>query len=240
MFRFLRIAGLAAFSMFAFAGVASAQTLTVLPVTVHFGAGQMANTVTVVNQGDSDVSYQIRVFSWAQNDEEKLTPTNELVVSPPLGSIPASASQVIRLALRHAPAGGEATYRILIDQIPPPAEPNTVRIALRLSLPVFAEPKTRVAPRVQWRVEKSGGQTYLVARNEGSSHEVARNISLTAADGAKFAVDANASPYILAGATRRWLINVQGTQPAQGAEIHLTAAGDTGAIDQKIQVTTQN
>jgi len=113
--------------------------------------GQLTAVLTVIADGNAETSFQVRPYAWTQpNESDQLTPTSELAVSPPLGTIPPGGTQVIRLVLRQAPTAREANYRILLDQIPPPAAPGTVRLALRLSIPVFAEPAARTAPQLQW------------------------------------------------------------------------------------------
>ena len=202
-------------------GPAHAQGLTVLPVSIKMEPGQLAATLTVINQSEAEASFQVRAFSWAQQgDADQLAPTDELLASPPLGTMAPGATQVVRIVLRRAPTGHEASYRILLDQIPPPAAPGMVRIALRLSIPVFAEPATRVQPQLSWHIE--GGS--LVAVNSGTRHEVLRDIALGAAK-----VDSNAPPYVLAGATRRWRI-----LGASGGSQRLTAKSEAGAIDQQL------
>jgi fimbrial chaperone protein len=212
-----------------------AQSLTVLPVTIQMAPGQMAAALTVLNQGDAETSIQVRALTWHQTDgNDQLAPSGELMVSPPIGTIAAGGTQVVRLILRKPPEGQEATYRVLVDQIPAPAAPGTVRIALRLSIPIFAEPATRIAPHVQWRIESSRGQAYLVGVNDGSRHETIRDISLATSGGGLSKVEANISPYILAGATRRWHILTPGLLMTPGASSHLTAHADMGAIDQPV------
>src|SRR4051794_23166458 len=98
---------------------AEAQSLSVLPVNVFLAPGQKAATLTVTNQGTSATAIQIRGYAWSQKDgSDQLTPSDALVVSPPLASIAAGATQVVRIILRQAPTAQEATYRILLDQIP--------------------------------------------------------------------------------------------------------------------------
>lgn len=216
------------------AGPGRGQALTVLPVSIEMAPGQMAASLTVIDEGDKETSFQIRPFAWTQpGGTDQLSATEDLLVSPPLGTIAAGARQVVRLVLRRAPSAGEATYRILLDQIPPAAAPGTVRIALRLSIPVFAQPASRAAAQLQWRIETSGGQAYLVAVNSGTRHETVRNIALRSAAGGALQIEANASPYVLAGATRRWRIL---TGRPVGGVIRLTATGDSGAIDQPVAV----
>lgn len=218
-------------------GPAHAQGLTVLPVTIQLAPGQMAAALTVINQSDSETSFQVRAFAWSQQEgADQLTATNELLVSPPLGTIAAGATQVVRLVLRRPPEGREATYRILLDQIPPAAAPGTVRIALRLSIPIFAEPATRVTSHLQWRIASSGRQAYLEAVNDGSRHETVRDIALAAPDGAVAKVETNTSPYVLAGATRRWRIVATGPVVAPGTAPRLTAQTDSGSINQTVPV----
>jgi fimbrial chaperone protein len=218
---------------------APAQPLTVLPVSIEMAPGQMATTLTVINQGDSATSLQVRAFAWTQpgSGDDQLAATDDLLASPPLATVAAGATQVVRMVLRRPPQGQEASFRLLLDQLPPPAAPGTVRFALRLSIPVLAEPATRVAPHVQWRVESGGGLAWLVAANDGSRHATVHDIALAAAGGAALKVGTDVSPYILAGATRRWRILTPGLVPPLGSSLHLTAHGDVGPpIDQIVQV----
>jgi fimbrial chaperone protein len=219
-------------------GAASAQSLTVLPVSIQMAPGQMATTLTVINQSDGETSFQVRAFTWSQlgAGDDQLAATNELLASQPLATIAAGATQVVRMVLRRPPQGQEASYRILLDQIPPPAAPGTVRIALRLSIPILAEPATRTAPHMQWRIESGGGQAHLVAVNDGSRHETVHDIVLATGSGGALKVETNVSPYVLAGATRRWRILTPALVPMPGASLHLTARADTGAIDQTVSV----
>jgi fimbrial chaperone protein len=218
-------------------GSANAQLLTVLPVSIQMAPGQMAATLTVINQGDSETGIQVRLFAWSQPDgSDQLTNTDEVLASPPLTMIAPGVAQVVRLVLRRPPLGREATYRILLDQILPPAAPGTVRIALRQSIPLFAEPATRVVPHLQFHIERDAGQVYLVARNEGDRHETIREIALTTNNGSELKTEANASPYVLAGATRRWRILAQERLPALDGAVHLMAHTIASVIDRSLPV----
>lgn len=221
-------------------GTARAQALTVLPVTVEMTPGQMAVSLTVINQGTSETSVQIRAYAWSQSGadgEELLTASDVVLASPPQATIPPATAQVVRLVLRRGPKDKESTYRILLDQIPAPAQPGVVQIALRMSIPIFAQPTSVTVPNVKYRVERNAGQIYLVAVNGGGRHETLRDIVLKTTDGKVVKTEANASPYVLAGATRRWRIVDQVGLPATGGTLHLTAHADAGAIDQPVSVS---
>jgi fimbrial chaperone protein len=218
-------------------GAARAQSLMVIPVNVQLPPGQRATTLTVTNQGNSETAIQIRAYAWNQQDgTDQLVTSDAVLVSPPLTTIAAGATQVVRLILRQPPQGREATYRILVDQIPPPAEPGVVHVVLRLSIPIFAQPVNRATPHLQFHIEHDAGSDFLVAHNDGGRHEAIRDALLVTSDGRKLIAAVNKSPYILAGATRRWLINTAGAIPQPGETLRLTSHADSSVIEQQVSV----
>jgi fimbrial chaperone protein len=215
---------------------ARAQALSVLPVNVQMAPGEQAATVTVSNQGNSPTSIQIRAYKWNQDgDKDELTASNDVVVSPPITTIGSGQSQVVRLILRQAPQDREATYRIILDQIPPPAEPGVVHVVLRMSIPIFAQPKARANSDLQFHVETKDGNTYLVGVNDGLRHESIRGIELKTSDGRELKAANGDSPYILAGSTRHWRIDSPDAVPVANDTFQLTAHSDTGTIQQQVQ-----
>jgi fimbrial chaperone protein len=211
-----------------------ADGLTVLPVTIELAPGQTVAAIRVINQGDAKTAFQVRGFAWSQpGGADQLLPTDAFLASPPMGAIDPGATQVVRVMVRAGPQAQEATYRILLDQIPPAAAPGNVRIALRLSIPVFAEPAAHAAPHLQWSLQSAGREAVLVAVNDGQRHETVRDIALSTSDGRPLQVEANLSPYVLPGATRRWRVT---SAPAPGGTVRLTAHADSGPIDQPIVV----
>lgn len=214
-----------------------AQGFTIIPVTVEMPPGQLAAALTLQNESDRDATFQVRPYAWAQpQGHDELTASDALAVSPPLGVIHAHARQVVRLVLRRGAGDHEAAYRILIDQIPPPPAPGTVGFTLRISIPVFAEPAARAAPRVRWRVDTTGEGASLVAVNDGDRRLVVRDMALVGPGGRRVELERGLSPYILSGATRRWRIMPPGPAPAPGEDYRLTAHGDSSAIDQPVPV----
>jgi fimbrial chaperone protein len=227
---------LAAILVLSLTGLAAdAQALSVLPVNIFFSPGQKATSLTVTNRGKSETSIQIRVFAWNQPDgDDHLTASGEVVASPPLATLAPGATQVVRLILRQSPQGNEATYRILLDQIPPPSEPGVVRMVLRLSIPIFAQPAVRAFADVQFHLERDAGQIYLVGFNAGNLHESIRDIELSTSDGHKLKEDSNTSPYILSGTTRRWHIATQDLLPLSIETLQLTAHSNAGAMNEQV------
>lgn len=214
---------------------ASGQGLAVTPTVVLIQPRQSAATLTITNHEDHRISFQIRGYSWRQDSHgnDSLEPSDDLVASPPIASIEPGASQLVRLILRQSPQARESSYRILFDQLPPPHQAGLVRILLRLSIPVFAEPPTQIVPRVHWRIANEDGRSWLIASNDGTRHLTAGNFRLVAQDGRELQVDVRSPPHILVGATRRWPI-VTKIALAPGDMVRLTADADVGTIDERI------
>lgn len=218
-----------------------AQALTVLPVTVTLQPRQMAAVLTLVNQGEIDSTVQVRAFAWSQTADgvDQLVPSDAIAVSPPLGTIAAGRKQVIRLVLRRPPQDREISYRILVDQIPGPAQPNEVRVALRLSLPVFAEPAVRAIPDLRFSTEMVGDRLYLIAFNDGKRHDTVREIALRTTRGETLKPEAGSSPYVLPGIARRWRIAAGGPLPQSGETLQLTAAAEQlGVVQRSLTIAT--
>lgn len=209
----------------------AAQPLGISPVTLQLAPGQAATSLTVTNQGDRPTAIQLRVFAWNQDKgEDELVTTDHLIISPPITTIAPAATQVVRLMLRRPATGKEASYRILLDQIPAATEPGVVQVALRVSMPLFAAPVTRIASALRYHLEQRDGRPWLVAVNTGSRHETVRDIQLTSADGRHLKIADGVLPYVLAGATRRWLIVEMGGAAKWQSKVELSARGDLGPI----------
>ena len=218
-------------------GTARAQSLTVLPVSIQLLPGQRTATLTVINRGSVETSIQIRAYDWGQpNGIDQLTSSNAILVSPPLATIASGATQTVRIVLRRTPERSEDSYRILLDQIPPPAEPGIVHVVLRMSIPIFAVPKTRLPSHIQFHIEQDSTQMYLVAVNDSLLHESIRDMALWTEDGARLKVDFSGSPYLLAGVTRRWPVTLQVPALGSGSSLRLKAIGLTGPIDQQVHI----
>ena len=218
------------------AASAVAQSLAVMPINVALQPGQRATSLTVVNKGEVATSVQVRVYAWNQPDgEDRLVASDIVMASPPIATIAPKASQTIRLVLRRSPEGQEETYRVIVDQLPPPPEPGVVHVVLRMSIPIFAEPKGLFPSRLSFHLERKGNDTFLVASNGGESHETLRDMKLILHDGTRVEMSGLGSPYILAGVTRRWQLASSTTLTAdQGLEI--AAQGVYGAIHQQVSM----
>lgn len=194
-------------------GLAAAANLQISPVMINFRAEQTAAGIALQNLGDAPVYGQVRVFTWDQQDgDEVLTPTQELVASPPIVQIAANGSQTIRLVRTSAAKNdAERTYRVLIDEVagPDSAATSGVDIRLRYSVPVFvATPGEAGDPAVAWTFYRKDGAWMLKLVNSGRKRAQIGAMIVTNKDGKEFTISKGLFGYVLAGRTREWRLPV--------------------------------
>ena len=210
---------------------AKSQALDVAPVSLTLMPGQRTASINITNRGEQKTSIQTRPFVWDQQDaSDRLSPTKSLAISPPLFELGPGETQLVRLVLRAPVSMTEGTYRLLLDQVPGPATAGTIRVALRISLPVFVRPAGVAAPVLSWRVERNGSEVNLVCQNGGARH--AHITHMTIGDvppGVTLAQQSTS--YVLAGALQHWTIKDPSGSLRTGANVRVAADTDEGRVD---------
>jgi fimbrial chaperone protein len=198
----------AAFCAAVFAGAASAASLQISPVMINLRRTQTATGISLQNDGDVPIYGQVRVFLWDQKGgDDVLTPTDELIASPPVMQIAPKSAQTIRLVRRSGAAPGpERQFRVLIDEVPTTAEAREgVSIKLQYSVPVFiAATAPNVAPQLAWQFFKRDNAWYLRVTNTGTLHAQIGATTLATSDGKQYELSKGLLGYALAGRQREW------------------------------------
>jgi fimbrial chaperone protein len=220
----------------ALTGTAYAGTFSISPIRVELGAAQRTAVLTVHNEEDRPVVVQATVLAWKQaGGEDQTESTHDLLVTPPVFTIGPKADQVLRVALRGQPdPAREFDYRLLLAEVPGPPEQGFtgLRLALRLSLPIFVTP-AQAAPHLEWRLERaSDGALSLVAENSGNQHLQLTDFSLRFGDEAH-AVHVGVMRYVLPGSRVSWPVTVpEGADPK--ASLSVRGFGDQGAFEASV------
>ena len=78
---------------------AFASVFNVAPTKIVLTADQSSTLLTITNDSDKIIRFQLTVFTWDQNDDGsmKLTPTTDIVIYPPMLSLAAKEVRRIRL-----------------------------------------------------------------------------------------------------------------------------------------------
>lgn len=215
---------------------AKAQALQIAPVVIILAPGQQTSTLSLSNTGSSPQAIQVRCFAWSQlHGIDTLGPTDNLLASPPLATLPTGRTQTVRLVLRHPATTTEQTFRVLVDQIPPAGQPGVVQVSLRLSLPVFAAPLVPVHPTLKLGLEAGPEGAALVARNEGTMRAKLIDVRIQDARSHEITLIGPESGWILPGAERRWQVP-HGTTVSPGASLNVTAQSEKGPISDRLRV----
>ncbi len=154
------------------------------PVRVELFPEQQTAAVTIRNGSDQPTSIQIQAVEWTQIDgKDVYTPTKDLLVSPPIVTIAPKSEQIVRVALRReTDLTSELTYRINLQELPPPPNPDFmgVQVALRISLPVFVQShKGEAAPKTSWKISRMPNNFLKVqVNNHGTAHIQVSDFSL--------------------------------------------------------------
>lgn len=217
-----------------------ASDLRVAPATVEAPIGARTAALNLLNGEQQPLKVQIRVMRWTQqNGQDELTPTQDVVASPPFVSLKSAQRYVVRLVrTAHAAIKGEESYRIFVDELPQPhaAVAGTVNLVLRQSLPVFFSDEPNRKPNVGWSVQRDGPKLWLVGHNTGTRRLRISNVMIDNR-GPAFFSEPGLLGYVLPNSEVRWPIpsppNVAAGEPLQ---LHMRATADTGPLDTSLAV----
>ena len=224
---------LLAIGVLAAAGEAAASSISVAPIRVELSSGKRTAVLTVRNQDDSPVVVQARPAAWSQpQGEDQLDDTHDLVVTPPIFTIPGKGTQVLRVALlRDVDATRELGYRLVLSEVPPatPTETTGLRVALRITLPVFIAAQARSAPDLTWGHQwLADGTLDVVARNRGTAHLQILDFDVQGEGDSAAKTHAANSHYLLPGTVAHWELH---PGPAVPHDAQLVIQGHSDAGD---------
>jgi fimbrial chaperone protein len=212
---------------------ALASDLRIAPASVEAHVGSRTATINVVNGEQRPLKAQIRVMRWTQETgQDKLTPTTDLVASPPFVTLKAGERYVIRLVqVKRGPIQGEESYRVLIDEVPEPhtAAAGTVNFLLRQSVPVFFSDLPRRSPKVGWQMAREGSNVWLVGRNTGNRRIRISDVTIGPSKAALYH-QPGLLGYVLPNSEMRWPIGSAGTV-SSGGPLPMSAVSDVGPVD---------
>lgn len=221
-------------------GLATAADWEIDPVRIELTQSQPTAAITLKNTSDQPTSMQVDVVAWSQVDgKDVYTPSRELLVSPPIVTIPPKGEQVIRAALRRpADANRELSYRIHLQELPPAPKPGFmgVNVAMRVGLPVFVESlKGKPTPKMVWNVQPMpGNQLKVSLQNQGTAHVQVTDFSLYLPGGSQAVASELGSTYIMAGQSHEWLMAMATTEKMVDGRLQLKAFTDAGDVDTQL------
>lgn len=214
---------------------AAAGSFQVNPVHITMAADRKTASLTIKNTDPSEVAVRVIAYRWTQQEgEDVYSETADVIASPPIFTIAAGATQLVRLGLKPGSAGG--AYRVIVEEIPRQQPSGSqVQVALRLNLPLYLLPPKGGAAQLSWSAwHDRNGNLVVAATNSGSLHAQVLEIGAADETGKNITLSKEMG-VILPSSTRHWKIG-SGPKFEVGAPILLKIRNSAGDTQEKILV----
>jgi len=224
---------------------AIAGSIAVNPIRVNLSASQTTSALVVRNNGAEPSVVQMQIVSWSQQGGKDVhEPSRDLLATPPIFTVPAGGSQTVRIGLRQrSNVTTEGSYRLILQEVPPPPKPEFrgLQVALRLSVPVFIAPAVAPTTSVGWQAnvtstpDAPAGLT-IVAANTGNAHVQVLGFKVFAGASELPLQAPPETAYVLPGQGRQWRLQLN-PMPAAGSSVRIEAKTDAGDMQANVVVT---
>lgn len=208
--------GLLGMALMALAGGASADEWSVSPLILELGGTVKSGVFSVRNLGAVEKTFSVVVKQWGQDAEGRdlEAESGDLIFFPPTLVVPPGDYAVVRIGARNPIAETERAYRVYVSEVPLPRDDGdqqgtTMRIVLRIGLPVFIQPRQKVS-RLQIELQEEQGGIAARVSNPGNSHVRADEVrfrGLDAEGNEKFSRTLG-ERYVLAGVSRSYRLRI--------------------------------
>ncbi len=215
-----------------FAAPASAGSLKINPVHINLPADRQSVSLNMTNSDAAPVSVRVVTYAWTQVDGRDVhTATSNVIVSPPIFTIPGNTTQLVRIGLRNR--GGPVAYRVIFEEIPrdQPID-GQIQITLRLNLPLYVLAKGPAKPDVSWKAWRDpSGDVVVEGHNRGSLHS--QVLALAADQGGRRHSLSSQMGVVLPGSARQWAVGKLPQFPV-GTPLLLRVKGSAGETQAQI------
>jgi fimbrial chaperone protein len=209
----------------------------VSPIRLDLSATARSGAISVANDDQVALSFQMKLLRWTQNDkgEDLYEDSKDLVYFPRLMSVESKQKRVIRVGTQAPPAPEELTYRLAIEEMTPleeGARGPAVAVRMRFAVPIFVAPLAPVTKTEVLNLAVARGEVRFTVANTGNQHvrvEAARLLR------GERVVGEVAGWYILAGARRGFVLPVPADECGKPGVLTLAIKGE--GIDLQREVT---
>ena len=193
---------------------AQAGTFQVNPIRIKLSPQSSTALLTIRNDSDEKVRFQIEAFAWSQKQDGEmvLNPTDDIIFSPTLLSVEPGTERKVRVGTSKPVVAVEKTYRIFIAELPPADQTrmNGIRMLTRMGVPIFIQPsKGEVRGQIA-RLGVKGMNFSFELKNEGNIHFFPRAVRVKGigSKGETYIAQDLQSWYVLAGGSRQYRLEL--------------------------------
>jgi fimbrial chaperone protein len=179
------------------------------PIRIDLDRQNKTDSINVSNdETERSIDMQAKLFEWTQNEkgEEIYTESNDLVFFPRIFSVEKQDKRVVRVGLKVPAVATEKAYRLFIEELPPPRDPDKkgaqIVFVLRFGVAVFVRPdKEQLAGSIEG-IEAAPAAATIIVKNNGNGNFQIQSLSVKSQAGYEKEI---ATGYVLAGATKRFV-----------------------------------
>jgi fimbrial chaperone protein len=209
-----------------------AGSIQMTPVRVNLSNAAKVAVLTVHNTGSEESVMQVTLNKWTLDGQNFVfQQSQDLAITPVTFRLAAGAQQIVRIGLTGSPPlDREGTYRLLVEEVPPPASATVTgtRMVVRHDLPVFVAPLQPPSAALDVSVQCQPQGPVLKLTNIGNVHMQLRSVALlnTAANEVLWSSDN--FDYLLPGSQKSWGQALQ--KLGRGQHLPLTTLTDQGTF----------
>lgn len=181
---------------------------------ISMAASEKITSLVIHNDNDDNqaLSVQINCIKWTQNNGKNIyTPTYDLLVTPPIFSIPANSKQIIRIGMiKTSDPNKETMYKLQIKQIASKLKTkDTVQIVMQFNIPIMLQPIIE-HKNVKFLIKQIvDNQVIITIENKGNVHFSFHNIELKSIQNDKTLLNESMNGCVLAEQTMEIKIPIQ-------------------------------
>jgi fimbrial chaperone protein len=215
---------------------ARAASFTVNPTQLFLSAASQSGLVTLKNESEKPIRFQLTVKSWGQapDGQMQLAATEDIIFFPTLLTLAQGEERKVRVGAATPFGVKEKTYRLFVEELPPldqDGTPGAVTMLTRMGIPIFLQPAKPSARATLRDLGVRGGIATFSLFNEGTVHFLPQTIRLRGfGESGVVALDQEeAGWYVLAGGSRKYEVPIPVSDCARirSIAIEISVSGTT-------------
>ncbi len=212
----------------------------VSPIRLDFDRSTKTGVLTVTNDDEARLSFQMKLMEWTQDAEgvDQYAESSDLIFFPQLMVLEPKEKRIIRVGTKSPSSTSERTYRLFIEEIPDAAEARAqgtqVAVKLRFGVPLFIAPLKAEIGGAITDAKLAKGEIQLTVKNSGNQHFRFEAITAKVAN---VALGEVSGWYLLAGAQRAYTIKLDKDACAKTAKLEIALSVEGLDLKQELGVT---
>ena len=222
------------------AEAAAGSAFRVTPIQVVLSNGQPSALLTLKNESQDTLRFQVSVFAWSQgpHGEIELAPTQDIVFFPALVTVDRGQEAKVRLGAVKPSGPVERSYRVFVEELKPLETPgeaagaSRVRVLTKMGVPIFVRPAVDSWAGAVEGVSVAGRSLRLAVRNTGNVHFSLLGVKVAGfGQGGEVVFERQLEGwYVLPGGVRDYDLSLSADECGKLRAVEVTAQTDRGPI----------